>query len=156
MIGLETSDEILSRYGDILHILDKIIIYAFALEALLKIMQFGRRFYKYFENPWNIFDFVIVVVCFLPGDYHFTALLRMARVLRALRLITAVPRLQLLVRAEKYSFHDLCKSASRTSVLCLCGTWCVFLWADNDPSHFRDLPTAIISLFQDNHSGGLD
>ncbi len=149
LVGLETSKYMIVNYGSILYILDKIIIYAFALEALLKMAQYGSRFYKYFENPWNIFDFTIVVVCFLPGDYHFAAVLRLARILRVLRLVTAVPKLQLLVSALLKSIPSM------TYVSLLLGLHFyvyavlgVFLWSKNDPTHFGDLPTAVISLFR--------
>jgi voltage-gated sodium channel len=150
IVGLETSLYMQENYGGILKGIDKIIIYTFALEAMLKMLQHGRKFYKYFENPWNIFDFIIVVVCFLPGgDYHFAAVLRLARILRVLRLVTAVPKLQLLVRALLKSIPSM------TYVSLLLGLHFyvyavlgVFLWSKNDPSHFSDLPTAVITLFR--------
>lgn len=149
IVGLETSVYMQQNYGELLHIADKIIIYAFAIEALLKMAQHGRLFLKYFENPWNVFDFIIVVVCFLPGDYHFAAILRLARILRVLRLVTAIPRLQLLVKALLKSIPSM------TYVSLLLGLHFyvyavlgVFLWSKNDPSHFADLPTAMITLFR--------
>ena len=150
IVGLETSVYMQENYGGILKAIDKFIIYTFALEAMLKMLQHGRKFYKYFENPWNIFDFIIVVVCFLPGgDYHFAAVLRLARILRVLRLVTAVPKLQLLVRALLKSIPSM------TYVSLLLGLHFyvyavlgVFLWSKNDPSHFADLPTAVITLFR--------
>lgn len=149
LVGVETSSFMVNEYGIYLKVLDKIIIYAFALEALLKMMQYGSSFYKYFENPWNVFDFIIVVVCFLPGDYHFAAVLRLARILRVLRLVTNIPKLQLLVRALLKSLPSM------TYVSLLLGMHFyiyavlgVFLWSKNDPTHFADLPTSVVSLFR--------
>jgi voltage-gated sodium channel len=95
------------------------------------------------------FDFTIVIVCFLPGDYHFAAVLRLARVLRVLRLVTAVPKLQLLVKALLKSIPSMTYVslllALHFYVYAVLG---VFLWGKNDPTHFADLPTATISLFR--------
>jgi voltage-gated sodium channel len=149
IIGLETWPEFYNQYSFELKILDKIIIYAFALEALLKMLQHGSRFYRYFQSSWNIFDFIIVVVCFLPGDYHFAAILRLIRVFRVLRIISTVPKLQLLVNALLKSipsmFYVGLLLAIHFYIYAVVG---VFLWAENDPVHFKDLPTATISLFR--------
>ena len=45
------------------------------------------------------FDFVIVVVCFLPFDAEYVAVARLFRLLRVLKLLHAVPKLQILVNA---------------------------------------------------------
>jgi voltage-gated sodium channel len=149
IIGLETSPELYNKFYDELKLLDKIIIYAFAAEALLKMLQHGSKFYRYFYSSWNIFDFIIVVVCFLPGDYHFAAILRLVRILRVLRIISTVPKLQLLVNALIKSipsmFYVGILLAIHFYIYAVLG---VFLWAQNDPSHFKDLPTAVVSLFR--------
>ena len=149
IVGLETSESIIKKHGSLLYVLDKIIIYVFTFEALIKMLQHGRKFYLYFSDPWNVFDFLIVAVFFLPGDYHFAAVLRLARILRILRLVSVIPRLQLLVRALLKSIP------SRVYVSLLLGIHFyiyavlgVFLWSKNDPSHFNDLPTAFVTLFR--------
>ena len=77
------------------------------MEAVLKILSGGGRWYRYFADPWNTFDFLIVVICFMPIDSQYAAVLRLARVLRAMRLITAVPKLQLLVGSLLKSIPSL-------------------------------------------------
>jgi voltage-gated sodium channel len=75
--------------------------------------------------------------------------LRLVRVLRVLRLVTAVPRLQLLVGA-------LIKSVPSMSyvALLLCLLFYVYavagvaLFGANDPANFGTLPTAGLTLFQ--------
>ena len=46
-----------------------------------------------------MFDFIIVVICFLPFDTKFIYVVRLVRILRVLRLITVLPRLQIIVGA---------------------------------------------------------
>jgi len=147
VVGLETSRPLMDRYGRALHAIDNIIIWLFAIEASLKMLQHGRRFHRYFLDPWNVFDFVIVVVCFLPLHTQFAAVLRLARILRTLRLITAVPRLQLLVACLIKTIRPM----SYVGVLLFLLFYVyavlgVFLFRDNDPFHFGDLGSAMLSL----------
>lgn len=149
LVGLETSPELVERYGELLRFLDKIIIAIFVIEAILKMAAHGRHFYRYFGDAWNIFDFVIVVVCLLPVDAHYAAVLRMVRVIRALRLISALPRLQLLVGSLLRSLPSMGYIGLLLMILFyIYGVTGVFLWRDNDPVHFGDLPTALLSLFR--------
>ena len=46
--------------------MDKFILGVFIVEALLKMAAHGRRPWRYFADAWNVFDFLIVVLCLLP------------------------------------------------------------------------------------------
>jgi voltage-gated sodium channel len=149
LVGLETYPEIVERHGDLLHALDAIVLGIFVLEILIKLASYGRRPWRFFADGWNVFDFVIVAVCFFPGNAHFAAVLRLARVLRAFRLLSAVPRLQLLVAALLRSLPSMGYVAVLLALLFyVYGVLGVFLWAENDPKHFGDLPSALLSLFR--------
>ena len=91
LVGIETYPAMEAKYGTILHLLDKIVLWLFVIEAVLKMAQHGKNWHRYFKDPWNIFDFTIVVVCFLPVNAQYAAVLRLARILRALRLVSVVP-----------------------------------------------------------------
>lgn len=99
LVGLETYDGIVASYGSIINVLDKLILGVFILEIVIKMGAHGGKPLDYFKDPWNIFDFTIVVVCLLPVQGQFVAVLRLARILRVLKLVTAVPKLQILVGA---------------------------------------------------------
>ncbi len=100
IVGLETYPEIHQQYSSLFHILDQFIISVFLLEIVFKILAKGQRSWEYFLDPWNVFDFIIVAVCFIPEiDTHFVTVLRMARILRVFRVISIFPRLQILVNA---------------------------------------------------------
>jgi voltage-gated sodium channel len=149
LVGLETDPEIAAAYGPWLALADVIIIAIFALEAILKMARHGHRFHRYFRDPWNVFDFTIVVVCLLPADTQYAAILRVARVFRALRLISAVPKLQLLtsslIKSIPAMFYVGLLLAILFYVYAVMG---VFFWRDNDPVHFADIPTAALTLFR--------
>ena len=78
LVGLETYPEIVAQHGELLHVLDAIILGIFVIEILIKLASFGSRPGRFFADGWNVFDFVIVAVCFLPGNAHFAAVLRLA------------------------------------------------------------------------------
>ncbi|MEM1026970.1 MAG: ion transporter [Planctomycetota bacterium] len=149
LVGLETSESMMERNGDLLKLLDRIVLWAFAVEALLKMAAHGRRWYRYFLDPWNIFDFVIVVVCFLPVNSQYAAVLRLARVLRTLRLVSGIPKLQLLVGSLLHSLPAMVYVGALLGIMFyVYAVLGVFLFRENDPVHFRDLGKALLTLFR--------
>lgn len=149
VVGLETYPYLMERYGAILKLIDAIILGIFVLEAMLKMAQHGRHFLRYFRDPWNVFDFTIVAVCLLPIGGPYAAVLRLARVLRTLRMVSALPKLQLLVGSLIKSLPSMVYVGMLLFLLFyIYAVMGVFLWRDNDPVHFRDLQTAFLSLFR--------
>lgn len=149
LVGLETSRDLVARHVALLHGLDTLVVWIFVVEAALKMARHGRRWYRYFGDAWNVFDFVIVVVCVLPVGGPYAAVLRLARVLRAMRLVTAVPKLQLLVSSLLKSIPSLLYVGMLLGVLFyIYGVVGVFLFRGNDPVHFQNLSTALLTLFR--------
>ena len=149
LVGIETYPAMVEQYGTLLHTLDKIVLWLFVLEAVLKMAQHGRHWYRYFQDPWNVFDFTIVVVCFLPVNAQYAAVLRLARILRALRLVSIVPQLQLIVGSLIKSLPSMMYvSILLILMFYVYAVMGVFLWSENDPVHFRDLQTSMLSLFR--------
>lgn len=99
VVGLETSKPLMAEWGGLLRGLDWFIMGIFTVELVLRLAAHLPAPGRFFRDPWNVFDFVIVVVCLLPVGGHFAAVLRLARVLRLLRVVSTVPRLQFLVTA---------------------------------------------------------
>jgi len=149
VVGLETNHEFYARHHAALQLLDRIVVWAFALEAALKMAQYGRHFYRYFYDPWNVADFVITVVCMLPIQAQYASVLRLARIFRALRLVTTVPRLQLMVNSMIKSVPSMFYvGVLLLLVFYIYGVMGVHLFAENDPLHFSDLPKAMMTLFR--------
>lgn len=148
VVGLETSPTLRTQYGTLLHALDKIILGIFVVEILLKMGAEGSRPWRYFRDPWNNFDFLIVSVCLLPFDSEFAAVLRLARVLRVLRLVTVLPKLQILVGALLKSIPSMGYVGLLLSILFyIYAVTGVFFFAEADPLHFGSLGDAILTLF---------
>ena len=68
LVGMETYP----RYhpdtpvGHALLLIQEAILWVFVAEAAIKIGAHGSKPWLYFRNPWNVFDFTIVAICFLP------------------------------------------------------------------------------------------
>ena len=149
IVGLETSQSLMASHGNLLKLIDTLILYIFVIEAVMKMGQHGTKWYRYFKDPWNVFDFTIVAVCFLPFGGHYAAVLRLARVLRALRLVTTIPKLQLLVSSLLKSIPSMAYIGILLFLLFyIYAVMGVFLWRENDPVHFGTLGRSLLSLFR--------
>jgi voltage-gated sodium channel len=148
LVGLETDRGLVARYGTWLHVLDKVVLAIFVVEILIKLIAEGATPWKFFRDPWNTFDFVIVAVCLLPFDSEFVAVLRLARVLRVLRLVTALPKLQVLVEALLKSIPSMGYVGLLLSILFyIYAVTGVFFFGKADPVHFGTLGDAVLTLF---------
>jgi voltage-gated sodium channel len=149
VVGIETYPGMVARHGTLLHVLNEVILWTFVAEIVIKMGAEGKKPWRYFLDPWNVFDFVIVAVCFLPFDAQYVAVLRLARLLRVLKLVTALPRLQILVGALLKSIPSMGYVALLLGMLFyLYSVAAVFIFGGNDPIHFKDLPIAMLSLFR--------
>ena len=149
VVGMQTYKEFEADNHALLSTLDTVILWIFVLEAAIKIIAKGNRPLDYFKDPWNVFDFTIVVVCFLPIGGKFIPVLRLARVLRVLKLVSAIPRLQILVNAVLKSIPSI-GYVFLLGILhfYIYGCMATFLFSENDPVHFRNLQTSMLSLFR--------
>ncbi len=149
VVGLETYPAIMQDYASLLHMIDNIILYIFVIEIILKIAAKGTKPWEYFLDGWNIFDFLVVAVCFLPFGGSYVAVLRLARILRVFRLVTSMPKLQILVGALLKSFPSMGYVGLLLFILfyiySVLGT---FMFGQNDPIHFGDLQVSMLTLFK--------
>jgi voltage-gated sodium channel len=154
VVGIETYQADVPGWMPPLHIVDYLILLVFTLEAAIKIMAEGNRPGNYFKDPWNVFDFVIVLACWLPVflpemDTTFVAVFRLARILRVLRLVSALPQLRMLVDALLKSIPSMGYVGILLFLLFyIYGAMGVFLFGGNDPVHFGNLHTSLLTLFQ--------
>ena len=153
VVGVQTYAKFAERHKEILEFMDGMILVVFSLEVIIKVAAEGKKPLRYFSNPWNVFDFIIVAACLLepvlPIDGAFLPVLRLARILRVLRLVTTIPKLQVLVSCLLKSLPSMFYVSVLLGLLFyVYGTMAVFLYGENDPIHFRNLQTSILSLFR--------
>jgi len=126
-----------------------LVLAIFIVEIALKMAVHGRQPWHYFRDGWNVFDFTIVALCCLPMNAQFAAVLRLARALRLLRLVTALPRLQLLVGALLKSLGAMGYVGLLLALMFyIYGVAGVHLFREADAGHFGSLKAALLSLFQ--------
>ena len=149
VVGLETSKEIMAAYGHILIAIDRFILAIFVGEIMVKIAAVGSKPWRYFQDPWNVFDFSVVALCLMPIGGNYISVLRLVRTLRLLRLLTVLPKLQLIVGALLKSIPSI----GYVSLLLglhfyIYAVLGVFLFGTNDPMHFGSLGKSMLTLFQ--------
>jgi voltage-gated sodium channel len=149
IIGLETSHEVMDDYGRWLQLGNDVILGVFVLEAVLKITSVAPQFRRYFGDGWNLFDFTVVVLSFIPSTGEFALVARLVRVLRVLRLVSAMPQLRLivatLVRSIPSMGHVLMLLAIIFYIYAITG---FHLFHQHDPEHWGTLGAALLTLFQ--------
>lgn len=149
LVGLETYPGVVEEWESSLHLADRLILLIFTLEVVVKMGAEGRKPWLYFRDPWNVFDFLIVLAAYMPIDAQFITVLRLARVLRVLKLVRALPKLQIIVSALLRSIPSMgYVSLLLLLLFYLFAVTGVFLFGENDPVHFRNLQLAMLTLFR--------
>lgn len=149
LVGIATYTEFAERHHVLLELLNKIILWIFVAEVVIKMVAEGKKPWRYFNDGWNVFDFIIVAAAFMPFGGSSVAVLRLLRLLRVLKLVKALPKLQLLVNALLKSIPSM----GYVSILLLLlfyiyAVAAVFFFGANDPIHFENLQMSMLSLFR--------
>jgi voltage-gated sodium channel len=107
LVGMETFHEFAEQNSVVFSTLDTVLLAIFTAEVVIRVLAYGSRPWEFFRNGWNIFDFLTVAIFYLPFVGSEVAILRLARVVRMMRLIKAVPGLRMLVMALFYSLPSM-------------------------------------------------
>lgn len=148
LVGLDTVPAVHESWGRAIRIVDLAVIAVFVVEVIVKIAACGRQPWRYFADPWNLFDFSVTALCLLPLDSNFVQVLRLGRVARSLRLITALPRLQMIVGALLRSLPSFgWITLLLFLMLYVYSVIGVHLFGANDPVHFGSLWRSLLTMF---------
>jgi voltage-gated sodium channel len=149
LAGVETNAAFVARHANLLRSLDAAVLGIFVSEVILKLVACGRQPLDYFRDRWNVFDFTIVALCLLPVGGPFAGVLRLVRTLRLLRLVSALPKLQLLVGALIKSLSSMGYVGLLLGLIFyIYAVSGVHLFGQAAPGHFGNLSAALLSLFQ--------
>ena len=149
VIALDTWPSIAARYGDALTSANQFFLGVFIVEALIKMIAHHPRIHRYFADGWNVFDFSIIVVSLLPGSRELATVARLARLLRVLRLVSALPELRLIVATLVRSIPSMFNVMALMSIIFFIYAVAGYhLFHDVDPTHWRHLGIALLSLFR--------
>lgn len=144
-LGMETSPTLVEKYGSILHLLDRAALIIFTVEIAAKLITYRLRF---FRDPWNLFDFVIVGVALIPASGAFSVL-RAMRILRALRLVSMVPSMRRVVAALLSALPGMGSIITLLIlVMYVSAVMATKLFGTASPEFFGDLGKSLFTLFQ--------
>jgi voltage-gated sodium channel len=144
-LGLETSAAVMARVGPLLNVLDQVVLTVFVLEIAAKLYAYRWRF---FQEAWNVFDFVVVGIALVPASGTL-AVLRTLRVLRVLRLIAKLPKLRFVVEALLHAVPGIGAIAGLLLIFFyVFGVMATGLFGANFPQWFGSVGASLYTLFQ--------
>jgi voltage-gated sodium channel len=145
ILGLETSAQLMDRFGGVLILLDKLCLAIFVVEIALKLTAYRWHFWR---SGWNWFDFMVVAIALVPSAGPW-AVLRSLRILRVLRLLTVLPQLKKVVAAFIHSIPGLSGVILVMLVFFYTmGVLATNLFGPEFPQWFGSLGASLFSLFQ--------
>ncbi len=149
VLGVETYPMIAVPYESLLLGINKFVLIVFAIEAALKITASAPVFKRYFGDGWNLFDFCVVVFSLIPQTGEFALIARTVRLLRILRLVTAVPELRLIISTLIKSLPGLGNVILLLSIVFYVYAIAGYhMFHQHDPFHWNSLGISLITLFR--------
>lgn len=146
IVGIETSDLLMERYGGLFELADMVVQTIFVLEIVIRLLAHWPRLGRFFRDGWNVFDLAVVTASLLPQAGAFAMV---ARLLRVTRLVSVFPELRLIVSTMLRSIpsmgHILMMLGLLLYVYRVLG---FYLFREQDPERWGTLGAALLTLFQ--------
>ena len=144
-LGLETSPAVMAAIGPLLEAADTAFLAFFTVEIAARI---AVQRAKFFRDPWNVFDFLVVGISLVPASEGLSVL-RALRVLRVLRLVTVVPSLRTVVGALVGALPAMGSIVLLLGlVFYVFGVMATKLFGETHPQLFGTLGESVLTLFQ--------
>ncbi len=161
-LAVLTFDDVAPEVAAVAIAIDRFAIIFYTVELVLRIISYGTKPWMFFRNPWNVFDFVIVIaIPFLDGA---TVIFRLVRLLRILRIFRFLPEARILMLSMIKSVAPLANLAVLIGFLMFIYAMAgVYLFGEADPENWGNVGAAMVSLtilltlenFPDSFTGGL-
>lgn len=147
-LGLATYQSIRHEAGGVLGTLDDVFLSIFVVELAIRILAHGTRPQNFFKDGWNVFDFIVITAAFAPGLRENATLLRLARLLRVLRLVTVLPDLRGIVRAMVRSLPPISSLVVlMLLIMFVYGMVGWILFHNEDPDQWSNIGDSMLNLF---------
>jgi len=144
-LGLGTSKVVQAHVGELLDIIDNVVLAIFIVELAIKLYAYGLRF---FSSAWNVFDLVVVALGLLPDRQGLSAL-RGLRVLRAMRLLSVIPQMRAVVQALLDALPGMGAVIVMISIVFyIFAVMATLMYGAAFPEWFGTLGRSLYSLFQ--------
>lgn len=155
LMGFQTTD-VAQRpsVAPVVFWLDWLITGIFVVELVCKLIVFRGKF---FEDGWNIFDLIIVLISLLPATQGLKVV-RTLRILRVLRLLSAIPSMRLVINGLLRAIPGMLSAIGLLLIVIyvfavlgtqLFGDTCYPGYLDSDCTYFfGSLGESLFTLFQ--------
>jgi len=148
VLGLQTYQGVVDRYGDTLDLLNALFLAVFVVELALRIGSYGRRPQDFFRSGWNVFDFVVITAAFIPGVRDSSTLLRLVRLARVVRVVRLLPDVRVLISGVIRSLPPLLSMGLLTTlILFVYGMVGWLLFGEEIPQDWGNIGTAMLTMF---------
>jgi voltage-gated sodium channel len=148
VLGLQTYQGVVDRYGDTLDLLNGLFLGIFVVELALRIASYGRRPQDFFRSGWNVFDFVVITAAFIPGVRDSSTLLRLVRLARVVRVVRLLPDVRVLIAGVIRSLPPLLSMGLLTTlILFVYGMVGWLLFGEEIPQDWGNIGTAMLTMF---------
>jgi len=145
VLGFQTSRTLSPETMQFLDYVDMACLAVFCIEILMKFVVYRFGFFK---QGWNVFDLLIVVIALIPSSGSLS-ILRAFRILRVLRLVTAVQSFRRVVAGMLLAIPGVGSVAGLLLlVFYISGVLSTMLFGDDFPQWFGTLGKSMYSLFQ--------
>lgn len=145
ILGAETSTVLYANFGPVLTSVDQLALAIFTVELAARLYASG---WKFFKDPWNTFEFLVVAMALIPTAGPLSVL-RSLRILRALRLVAMVPSMRRVVAALVRSIPGLVSLSGLLVLLVYVGGVIANnLFGDTGDPRFSGLGPTLLTLFQ--------
>ncbi|AWM60349.1 ion transporter [Pseudomonas songnenensis] len=145
ILGMQTSPSLVASWGELLSVLDMLILGVFVVEIAARIYVHRAAF---FRDPWSLFDFTVVAIALVPASGPFSVL-RALRVLRVMRMVTMVPSMRRVVGALLSAIPGLGSIAMVLAlVFYVSAVIATGLFGAEFPEWFGNLGRSVYTLFQ--------
>lgn len=149
LLGVETSQSVMARWGSALHALNWVFKGIFVAEILLRLGAYHGRYRQFFRDGWNVFDFLIVSLTTVPLGGDFANVGRVLRLLRVVRLVSVSAELRLIIGTMFRSIPSMGHVILLLSMLLyVYGIAGFYLFHEVDGQNWGTLGRSLLSLFQ--------
>lgn len=126
--------------------LDNFALYIYAVELGLRIISYGLKPWKFFNQKWNVFDFLIIALS--PVFAGQVVILRLLRLFRLIRIFRFLPEVKVLTSSIARSLPPLLSMGVLIFLaLFIYGMAGVYIFGEQIPLHWGDISIALTTLF---------
>ena len=148
MLGLETFDSVAAGYHGVLDVLYNVILAIYVIELLIRFTAARWNVREFAKVHWNVFDFIVIALSFVPGLRATAMLLRLVRLARIVRIIRFLPDLHVVIGAIARSIPGVASLAAATALLIyIYGMLGWVLFANHDPEHYGNVGRAMLTMY---------